>query len=209
MAPKVTEIRDGFTNNKLLKQIEIPKSISFIDSNSFSGNDKLTSIKIPITFKMSEPNFGLNSAQWNIVVWISLGTTIIGGSYEVPGVQTILASDFNEDKIKEFIVANLLIDPPLNLTKLNIILKNLVVNNTKGKINLSFSINRYYDDNLVEQTDILGPVDLTLVGFKSEIDINYIAIILIAILSISVISLIAVSFGIYRVATNNEDKKSE
>ncbi|MDK2819782.1 MAG: leucine-rich repeat protein [Mycoplasmataceae bacterium] len=169
MAPMVIQIEDGFMNHSLLEEIELPKKILLIDSNGFSGCNNLKRAKMSIYFKRTEPSFGLSYIQWADIQWISPGTFLVGGDFEISEGTEILASDFGENYIKKIIIGELLKYAPSNLVDSNIILENLVANNLIGKISLSASINKYYDDNLVEQTNNFTPVDLTFFGFKKII----------------------------------------
>lgn len=169
MAPMATKIEDGFTNHKFLERIEIPKSVLTIDSNSFSDNTKLLSIKMPMHFKSETPNFGLSSIQWNNIEWIMPATIMYEGSLELSGVADIAPCKFDERYIKQLVIGELLRYAPSNLTESNVILENLNLNNLTGEINVFVSLNKYYDENLEEQTENFTPVYLNLLGFKKII----------------------------------------
>ncbi|MDK2819432.1 MAG: leucine-rich repeat protein [Mycoplasmataceae bacterium] len=169
MAPNAVTIESGFINHNILERIEIPKTITFIDGNSFSGNTKLLSIKMLIALKKSEKSYGLTDSQWNNIDWFNPGTVLLGGSFEVLKVTEILPFNFSESQIKQIIISNLIRYAPTNLIEPNIILENLMTNNLKGEISFSASINKYFDDDLIEQTSGFTPISITFVGFKKII----------------------------------------
>ncbi|MDK2819434.1 MAG: leucine-rich repeat protein [Mycoplasmataceae bacterium] len=169
MAPNAHQIESAFLNHKFLEKIDIPKNIINISADSFAGNTKLLSIKMPNVFKRLEPNFGFTSEQWNNIVWFEPGTVLLRGNFNISEVSNILSSNFNESKIKQIIINDLIKYAPSNFSDSNIILENLMTNNLKGEISFSASINKYFDDNLVEQTIGFTPVPITFIGFKKII----------------------------------------
>ncbi len=93
-------------------------------------------------------------------------TEILGGKHSI-GSSEILASDYSEGKIKEYIFNELVIGiKPKNLTINNVVLSENIVNNLDGKINVIVLLNKYIDEYGKEQTIGFPPIQITFFGFK-------------------------------------------
>ena len=156
----------AFNTCQNLKSIEISNNVNVIGKNSFSSTISLINIKMPITLKSSSHHFSLTLDQWNAIEWIPVTTNILGGSHIVSNVELILVNNYSDEKIKIYVLSNLLNLAPLSLTNSNIFISGLTRNNLSGKINFSVTVNKFFDGSTIEQTDGFTPVDITLTGFK-------------------------------------------